>query len=67
MNEKTKIPLKVVFVLFSYLNFTIFYKVEAIKTSLTIALRALVNKIILIYFKKLLNVEMNNLIIDWQA
>jgi hypothetical protein len=47
MNEKTKIPLKVVFVLFYYLNFTIFYKVDAINTSLTIVLKILVNRILL--------------------
>jgi hypothetical protein len=44
MNEKTKISLKVVFVLFYYLNFTISYKMDAINVSLTIALRTLVNK-----------------------
>ena len=43
MNEKTKISLKIVFILFYYLYFTTFYKVDAINTFLTIVVRTLVN------------------------
>ena len=45
MNKKTKISLKIIFILFYYLNFTISYKVNIINASLTIVLRAFVNKI----------------------
>ena len=44
MNKKTKISLKIIFILFYYLNFTISYKVNIINASLTIVLRAFVNK-----------------------